>query len=425
MKLLIKNGTVIDPANNINDKCDVLVEDGLVKKIDKSIDENADSVIDATGLTVMPGFIDLHVHFRDPGFTHKETIKTGSMAAAAGGVTSACTMPNTKPATDSPELIKYAIDKGNEYGYTHVLPLSAVTKGQEGKELVDIEAVKAAGACALSEDGKSVMDINVYREAIKKAAELDMLIMAHCEDKNLVNGGVITEGVKSKELGLPGICNSVEDVITARDIFLCGEAGARLHLCHCSTKGTVELVKMARNLGFSVTAEVCPHHFALCDEDIPGDDAMFKMNPPLRSRADMEAMIKGLADGTMEVISTDHAPHAMDEKAKGFMGAPFGIVGIENSFALSYTELVKKGHITIDELVRKMSTNPARILKIDKGNLAEGKVADIVIADLNDEYEINPADFYSMGKNTPFTGKKVNGRIKYTIVDGKVVFPFA
>lgn len=421
MKLLIKNGLVIDPVNNINEVMNILVEDEIIVKTYATDDEEADKVIDATDLVVMPGFVDLHVHFRDPGLTYKETIETGSMAAAHGGVTSVCTMPNTKPVVDNAEGISYAINEGKKYGFTNVLPVGAITCGQEGKVLTDIKAMKEAGAIAFSEDGKSVMDILLYREAMKLAAENDILIMAHCEDKDLVNGGVINAGEKQKELGLKGITNSVEDVITARDIFLAGEAGARLHLCHCSTKGAVELMRMAKKNGMKVTAEVCPHHFVMCDDDIPANDAMYKMNPPLRGRADVEALIEGLKDGTMEVISTDHAPHGTEEKQTGFEKAPFGIVGIETSFALSYTKLVETGVLTLSQLVEKMSVNPAKIIGIDRGSLAAGKVADICIADINNEYEINPDEFYSKGSNTPFAGLKVKGRIKHTILGGKLV----
>lgn len=435
MEILIKNGTLVDPANGINEKRNILVEDGIVKSNDLSdieaekMAENVTEdfglqVIDASGLVVMPGFIDLHVHFRDPGLTAKEDIVTGSMAAAAGGVTSVCPMPNTKPVIDNAELVRYEIEKGREAGFTNVLPIGAVTLSQEGKVLADQKAMKEAGAVAISEDGKSVMDIAVYREAMKQAAANDVLIMAHCEDKNLVAGGVMNAGKKQEELGLPGITNAVEDVIAARDIFLAGETGARLHLCHCSTEASVELVRLAKKLGYAVTAEVCPHHFTLTDDDIPRNDAMWKMNPPLRSKKDVEALIEGLADGTMDVISTDHAPHTAEEKSRGFENSPFGIVGLETSFALGYTYLVKTGKLSLSELVEKMSANPARILGIKKGNLGVSMPADIAIADIDNEYTVNPEEFYSKGKNTPYAGAKLYGKIKYTLLGGKTVYPF-
>lgn len=435
MEILIKNGMLVDPANGINEKRNILVEDGIVKSNDLSdieaekMAENVTEdfglqVIDASGLVVMPGFIDLHVHFRDPGLTAKEDIVTGSMAAAAGGVTSVCPMPNTKPVIDNAELVRYEIEKGREAGFTNVLPIGAVTLSQEGKVLADQKAMKEAGAVAISEDGKSVMDIAVYREAMKQAAANDVLIMAHCEDKNLVAGGVMNAGKKQEELGLPGITNAVEDVIAARDIFLAGETGARLHLCHCSTEASVELVRLAKKLGYAVTAEVCPHHFTLTDDDIPRNDAMWKMNPPLRSKKDVEALIEGLADGTMDVISTDHAPHTAEEKSRGFENSPFGIVGLETSFALGYTYLVKTGRLSLSALVEKMSANPARILGIKKGNLGVSMPADIAIADIDNEYTVNPEEFYSKGKNTPYAGAKLYGKIKYTILGGKMVYPF-
>ena len=435
MVILIKNGTLVDPANGINEKRNIFIEDGIIKSNDLSdieaekMAENVTEdfglqVIDASGLVVMPGFIDLHVHFRDPGLTAKEDIVTGSMAAAAGGVTSVCPMPNTKPVIDNAELVRYEIEKGREAGFTNVLPIGAVTLSQEGKVLADQKAMKEAGAVAISEDGKSVMDIAVYREAMKQAAANDVLIMAHCEDKNLVAGGVMNAGKKQEELGLPGITNAVEDVIAARDIFLAGETGARLHLCHCSTEASVELVRLAKKLGYTVTAEVCPHHFTLTDDDIPCNDAMWKMNPPLRSKKDVEALIEGLADGTMDVISTDHAPHTAEEKSRGFENSPFGIVGLETSFALGYTYLVKTGKLSLSELVEKMSANPARILGIKKGSLGVSMPADIAIADIDNEYTVNPEEFYSKGKNTPYAGAKLYGKIKYTILGGKTVYPF-
>lgn len=429
MQVLIKNGNLIDPSENINELRNILVEDGIVVNNNLSSEEagKAESagaeVIDAEGLTVMPGLIDLHVHFRDPGFTYKETIATGSAAAAKGGFTSVCTMPNTKPAADTAEVIRYQIEEGRKAGLTNVLPIGAITMGQAGTELVDFKALKDAGAVAFSEDGKSVMDVLVYREAMRIAAENGYVIMAHCEDMNLVSGGVMNVGPKQKELGVKGISNAVEEIIEARDIFLAEETGAQLHLCHCSTEASVKLVKMAKELGLKVTGEVCPHHFALCDDDIPGNDAMWKMNPPLRSRKDMEAVAQGLCDGIMDVISTDHAPHSDEEKkAGGFEKAPFGIVGLEQSFALGYTKLVKTGKMSLSDLVAKMSTNPAKVLGIDKGTLKNGSVADITIVNTNESFVVDPSDFASKGTNQPYTGMELTGAVKYTILGGKVVY---
>lgn len=423
-KILIKNGRVVDPANYIDGKKDILIEDGKIKKVADFIVEDEDTnVIDADEKAVMPGFIDLHVHLREPGFEYKETIETGSKAAARGGVTSICPMPNTKPVIDSPESVKDLLKRA-ECSPVHILPIGACTIGQEGKELADIEGMKDAGIVALSEDGKSVMDSALFRKSLKEAARLDLPMFSHCEDKALVEGGVMNKGKKSEELGLPGITNSVEDVIVARDIIMSKEAGNRLHLCHCSTADSVVLVEMAKKQGLPVSAEVCPHHFTMSDDEITEDNGRFKMNPPLRNRADVDALKEGLKTGIMEVISTDHAPHGKEEKDQSMLKAPFGIVGLETSFALGYTELVDKGVLTLSQLVEKMSVNPAKVLGIDKGNLAPGKAADIVIADITKEYKIDSSKFVSKGKNTPFDGKKVKGRVITTIVDGKIVYKY-
>lgn len=422
MTILIKNGRLINPSENLDKVMDIFVEDGIIKEKAESIEKQADTVIDAAGCYVMPGLIDLHVHFRDPGLTYKEDIETGSKAAAKGGFTTVCCMPNTKPVVDNVETVKYIIEKGEKTGLTNVLPVGAVTKNMAGVEITDVEELKKAGICAISEDGKSVMNSGVYRKAMKNAAKANVPVLAHCEDINLVEGGVINLGDKSSELGVKGISNAVEDVIAMRDIMLAKETGATLHLCHCSTKDSVEMVKRAKEEGIKVTAEVCPHHFSMCSDDITSNDGNFKMNPPLRAREDMEALIKGLQDDIMDVISTDHAPHSAEEKAKDLEHAPFGIVGLETSVALTVTNLVKKGYLTPMQMAAKMSYNPAKVLGIPKGTLDEGKIADITIIDPNKEYTIDVNTFESKGKNTPFDGYKVSGEVKYTILNGKVVY---
>ncbi len=420
-RILIKNGHLVDPANQRDEVCDIFICDNRIEKIGSGLFDEDAILIDAEGKIVMPGLIDLHVHLREPGFEYKETIATGTKAAAHGGVTTICPMPNTNPVIDSVERVKDLLKRAKE-SPVHVLPVGAVTVGQAGKELADIRGMKEAGAVALSEDGKSVMDTALYREGLYEAARCDIPVFAHCEDKSLVGNGVMNAGKKAEELGLPGISNAVEDVIAARDIFMSKEAGNRLHLCHCSTKDSAVLVKMAKEQGLLVTGEVCPHHFTMSDDEITQDHGRFKMNPPLRSREDVIALKEALRDGVMDVISTDHAPHGEEEKNQSMKKAPFGIVGIENSFALGYTELVRTGYLTLPGLIEKMSVNPAKVLRIEKGNLAEGKVADVVVADLTEEYEICPEEFFSKGKNTPFAGKKVFGRIDVTIVDGKIVY---
>lgn len=422
--LLIKNGRVIDAGTNTDKITDVYVKDGMISELGDniSLDDTDCMMIDAAGCFVMPGFIDLHVHLRDPGFTYKETIQTGARAAARGGVTTICPMPNTKPSTDNPVIVSEIVERASKEACVNVLPVGAVTIGQMGKEVTDIRGMKQSGIYAISEDGKSVMDSEVYRQAMRIAKECDIPVMAHCEDINLMAEGVMNDDGRAKELGLKGISNAVEDIITARDILLARETGVKLHLCHCSTKASVRMIKEAKEDGLPVTGEVCPHHFILCTEDIPGNDANYKMNPPLRSREDVEALKEGLRDGIMDVISTDHAPHSEEEKARGFEKAPFGIVGLETSAALTYTELVLKGYLTPMQMVEKMSYNPAKVLGIDRGTLAKGSVADIVIFNPEAEYEIHAEDFASMGKNTPFEGRKVKGRVEYTIRDGKVVY---
>lgn len=420
-RILIKNGHLVDPANGRDEVCDILICGNEIKKIGPGLSEEDAVLIDAEGKIVMPGLIDLHVHLREPGFEYKETIETGARAAAHGGVTTICPMPNTNPVIDSAERVEDLLKRA-EKACVHVLPVGAVTVGQEGKELADIKGMKEAGAVALSEDGKSVMDTALYREGLYEAARCNLPVFAHCEDKSLAGNGVMNKGKKADELGLLGISNAVEDVIAARDIFLSKEAGNRLHLCHCSTKDSAVLVKMAKEQGLVVTGEVCPHHFTMSDDEITEDHGRFKMNPPLRSREDVTALKEALRDGVMDIISTDHAPHGEEEKNQSMKKAPFGIVGIENSFALGYTELVKTGYLTLSGLVEKMSVNPARVLKVEKGNLAEGRIADVVVADITEEYEIRPEEFFSKGKNTPFAGKKVFGRIDVTIVDGKIVY---
>ncbi len=424
MKTLIQSGRVIDPSTGVDEVRDLIIENGIIIKSEKDIGDLIDvnDIINANGFYVMPGLIDLHVHLREPGFEHKETILTGTKAAAKGGFTSVCPMPNTKPVTDCKEVVSFIVDKAMKDSPINVLPVGAVTLGQEGKEVTDIEAMKKAGIYAISEDGKSVMDSGIYRKAMKEAARLKIPVLAHCEDINLVEGGALNAGKKASDLGIKGISNAVEDVITARDIMLAKETGARLHLCHCSTKDSVRMVKEAKEDGLLVTAEVCPHHFTLCEDDIKEDDANYKMNPPIRSREDLEALKEGLKNDIFDVIATDHAPHHADEKAKGIANAPFGIVGSETAVALTITELVDKGYITPMQMAEKMSYNPAKVLGIDKGSIAVGKVADIVIIDPNAEYVIDVNEFESKGKNTPFNGWKVKGKVMYTIVAGEVVY---
>lgn len=403
--------------------CDVLVKGDRITEVGESIDTWADRVVDAGGCYVMPGFIDLHVHLRDPGLEYKETLKTGGMAAVRGGVTTVCAMPNTKPVIDNGVKVAAVQGRAREESLARVIQIGAVTVGQEGKELADIRSMAENGCRAVSEDGKSVMDAPLYRRAMKIAREEGIAVFAHCEDITLVEGGVMNAGEKAESLGLKGITNSVEDVIAARDILLAKETGVRLHLCHCSTKDSVKMIALAKEEGLPVTGEVCPHHFALTTDDIPGDDGNFKMNPPIRGKEDAEALKNGLKKGIIDVIATDHAPHAAVEKNRSMKTAPFGVVGLETAASVTYTELVEKGVITPMQMAEKMSYNPSKILGLtDIGSISEGKTADIVIFDPEKEYVIDSRTFFSKGKNTPFQGRKVKGDVKATIVGGKIVY---
>ena len=422
MLLLIKNGTVINPGDQTQAEADVLVEDGMIKKIGAALPVKAERVIDAAGCYVMPGFIDMHVHLRDPGQEYKETVETGLRAAVHGGFTTIVAMPNTKPIVDNPDVVRYVHNKAQDIGLAHVLQAGAMTRGERGEELSDIEGMVEAGIPALSEDGKSVMNAQLCREAMTLAMKYDIPVLAHCEDRNLVNGGVVNEDGNAQRLGLKGIANSVEDVIAARDMILARETGAALHLCHCSTKGSVQMLRFAKQVGLRVTAEACPHHFTLTSSDIPEDDANYKMNPPLRTQEDVDALKEGLRDGAIDVIATDHAPHTAIEKGEGLKHAPFGIAGLETVASLVMTELVEPGYLTMMQMAEKMSYNPAKILGLDRGVAEEGKPADLVVFDPQQEYVINPDDFYSKGKNTPFAGRKVRGMVMATVVDGRVVY---
>ncbi len=425
MTVLIKNGHVVDPLTGKDGKYDVLVEGDRIKRVAEHITEDAQDILDAEGCYVLPGFIDLHVHFRDPGLEYKETLETGGRAAVKGGVTTVCAMPNTRPVIDTAKKVEEVHERQKTESLTNVIQLGSVTVGQYGKELADIKGMAEKGCRAISEDGKSVMDASLYRKGMKLAKECGIAVFAHCEDITMVEGGVMNADENAERLGLSGITNSVEDVIAARDILLAKETGVSLHLCHCSTAGSVKLVKLAKEAGLSVTAEVCPHHFILTSDDILSDDGNYKMNPPLRSKEDVEMLRQGLKDGIIDVIATDHAPHSEEEKNKSMKEAAFGIVGVETSAALTYTALVKTGILSMMDMAGKMSSNPAKILGLkDKGSISEGKIADIVIFDSKKEYRIDKSTFVSKGKNTPFDGFPVTGEVAYTMVAGKIVYPF-
>ena len=422
--MLLKNGHLIDPATRTAAPLDIRITNGIITELAPDLaPQNEEEILDLSGLTVAPGLVDTHVHFRDPGQTHKEDIMSGSAAAARGGVTTVVAMPNTTPTIDNPDRVNYVHNKAAQVSGIHVLQAGAATKDEKGTELADIRGMAEAGIPAVSEDGKSVMNTALCREAMKVAAECGVPFFDHCEDIDLRGNGCMNDDENAVRLGLPGICNAVEDVIAARDILLARETGARLHLCHCSTEGVAKMMKMVEKEGLkNITAEVCPHHFILTSDDIKEDDPNYKMNPPLRTQKDVDALIAGLKDGSFQVISTDHAPHTMSDKAGSIRNAAFGIVGIETSFALTYTALVDKGILTLKQLVEKMSWNPAQILKSERGTLQEGHPADVIIADVDHEYVIDKNEFASKGQNTPFDGWKVKGKILCTISDGKIVY---
>ncbi|MDD7769824.1 dihydroorotase [Suipraeoptans intestinalis] len=427
MVTLIRNGQILDPRTGRDEVGDIWIRGDRI--IDASREnpplgrEEADLVIDAEGCWVMPGLIDLHVHLRDPGFTYKETLETGGKAAVKGGITTVCAMPNTNPPIDDGDKVKAVHDRAKVESPARVIQLGAVTKEQGGKSLADIRGMAKAGCHAISEDGKSVVDAGLYRQAMKLAKEEGLSVFAHCEEIRLVEDGVMNAGARARELGLRGITNSVEDVIVARDILLAKETGVRLHLCHCSTKDSVAMVEAAKKAGLAVTAEVCPHHLILTAEEIPEDDGNYKMNPPLRDREDVEALRRGLAEGILDAVATDHAPHAGKEKDCSMKEAAFGVVGLETSLSLIHTELVKTGILGRMEMVERMSTAPARILGLsDRGSLTAGCLADITIFDPRAEGKIQKETFVSKGTNTPFAGRSVQGQVKKTLVGGKVVY---
>lgn len=422
MSILIKNGRVLDPASNTDAILDILTEDTKISKIARHIDShNVDMIIDASGCYVMPGLIDMHVHLRDPGLTYKETLETGTAAAAHGGFTTIVAMANTIPVIDDADKLAEFYKHANEVSPIQVLQVGSVTQGMDGQKLTDANELKKAGAPALSEDGKTVMNASLFRKALVNTAALGLPILDHCEDAHLKGDGAINQGPVSEKLHVIGISNAVEDTIIARDILLAKETNAHLHICHCSTADSVKILHAAKKEGIQVTAEVCPHHFTLTDEDIVPNDSNYKMAPPLRTLNDVKALIEGLKDGTIDVISSDHAPHAASEKTSDMTSAAFGIVGLETSVPLTISALVRPGHLTPLQMAEKMSCNPARILGIDKGVLAVGKNADITIINPDIEYLIDKETFKSMGRNTPFHGRKVYGKAMYTIYNGKLI----
>lgn len=417
MNTLIKNGFVLRDGRL--QKLDVYIEGSVIKRIGANLAVKADKEVDAQSLAVLPGFVDMHCHLREPGFEYKEDIDSGTRAALQGGFTSVACMPNTSPAVDNAAVLKYVIDRAAETDNCKVYPIAAVTKGQQGKEITEMGKLLEAGAVAFSDDGRPVADSNTMRLALEYASGFDALVISHCEDLSLAAGGVVNEGFNATVVGLRGITRAAEETMVAREIILAEALGCRVHIAHVSTAGSVELVRAAKARGVKVTCETCPHYFSATDDEILSFNANAKINPPLRLQSDVDAIIAGLKDGTIDVIATDHAPHHSDEKNKEFDLAPNGTSGFETAFSVGYTYLVDAGHLELAELVDLMSRNPARILRVEGGEIAEGAVADITIADLDSDYVVDSSRFVSKGKNSVFNGWKLKGVIKNVFVNGK------
>lgn len=421
MKILIKHGTIITRDKTETNR-DILIENGRISRIGEGINEAADQVIDATGLAVLPGLVDAHCHLRDPGYEYKEDIRTGSMSAAKGGFTSIACMPNTNPVIDNESIVRTIMDKSSREGVVNIYPIGAITKGLEGNELSEMGSMKEAGIVAVSDDGRPVMQASVMKKALIYANGFGLTVISHCEDLNLAEGGSMNEGETCTRLGLHGIPSAAEDVMVSREIILSEYTGMPVHIAHVSTRGSVEMIRQAKKRGVRVTAETCPHYFTLTEKACEGYNTNAKMNPPLRTQEDVDAVIEGLRDGTIDIIATDHAPHHFDEKNVEFELAPNGIVGFETALPLALTYLVRPGILTLNQLVDKIATRPAEILKINKGDIRVGANADLVLVNLNEEYIIDPDEFLCKSKNTPFGGFRVCGRVKYTFVGGKIVY---
>lgn len=422
MRLLIQHGQVVDPVQNTMTPLDLYIENGLVAQIGTDLQVTADQVIDASQLVVAPALVDLHVHLRDPGQTEKEDIHSGALAAARGGVATLACMANTSPPLDTPEQIRYVVDKARDGCGVRVLPLGAVTRGLAGVELTDAGALVAAGAVGISDDGSNVDSALMMRRAMQQAKALGITLFSHCEDSSLAKNLAVNEGNASKNLWMEGRPAIAEELMVMRDVMLAEETGARVHICHVSTGKSVDIIRKAKRQNIPVTCETCPHYFVLTEDEVVGQGPLARVNPPLRTKKDLRAIANGIKDGTIDAIATDHAPHTMAEKSRPLDQAPSGMVGLETSLALSLTALYHSGKVYLPQLFRALSTKPAEILGTGGGQLAVGKIADLVIFDANQEWAVNPDLFASKGKNSPYRDYLVRGRVKYTIVDGKIIF---
>ena len=422
MKLLIQKGRLVDPVGGIGGVMDILIEDGKLAVIGSDLREQDAQIIDARGLTVCAGLVDMHVHLREPGLEYKEDISTGTAAAARGGITSLACMPNTKPAVDDPELVRYILRRSAESCGVRVWPIGAVTVGEQGETLTDAQALKEAGAVALSDDGMPIQNANLMRDALIRAKRLGLTILSHCEDADMVRNYAVNEGRVSRALDLPGRPAIAEELMVMRDAMLSEETGAAVHICHISTAGSVDIVRQFKKRGAPITCETCPQYFTFTEDEILTQGAMARVNPPLRTRQDVEAIIAGLKDGTIDVIATDHAPHSAEEKARALPEAPSGMVGLETSLGATLTALYHTGEMDLSDILKKMTFNPACILGIPKGRLSLGGEADFTVFDPYETWTVDPEQFASKGRNTPFAGRALMGRVKYTIVGGKIVY---
>ena len=423
MKLLIKNGRLVFPVTGTVVLQDVLVENGVISLMERGLDpEGCDRVIDASGLMVAPGLVDMHVHLRDPGLTYKEDILTGCAAAARGGVTAMACMANTSPAVDCPEQVEYVLNRARQGCGVEVYPIAAVSKGLRGEEPTDAEALKDAGAVALSDDGNNVDNANLMRDVLIRARGLDLPVLCHCEDTTMVAGRAVNEGSVSRQLWLEGRPAIAEEIMVMRDAMLAEETGAHVHICHVSTAKSVDIIRRMKKRGVRLTCETCPQYFTLTEDEVLTQGAMARVNPPLRTAKDVKGIIAGLKDGTIDVIATDHAPHSAEEKARSLTRAPSGMIGLETSLAIALTQLYHTRRMDLPAIIKRMSTTPADILRLPRGRMSLGAQADLVLFDPDEEWTVDPEQFASKARNTPFAGWKVKGRVKYTIVKGQVIY---
>lgn len=421
MKILLKNGRVVDYASKTNEKIDILIEDGVIIKLQKEILAKADNVIDCTGLVIIPGMIDMHCHLREPGFEYKETIETGSKSAVKGGFTTICPMPNTNPTPDSAFILEKILAEAKRVNLCNILPYGSVSKGEKGEELTDFEELKKAGAVAFSDDGMPVINSRMMRQAIIKANSLGTFVASHCEEKSVADGA-INAGKIQEELGVKGVLPEAEEIMAAREIVISETNNVRAHICHISTKTSVNMIRDAKKRGVKITCETCPHYFCFTVDEVLTSGTNAKMNPPLRDEKDRQAIIEALKDGTIDAIITDHAPHSEEEKERELSKAPNGIIGFETALPAINTYLIDKNLLTEMDMVKLTSYNPAKLLNLDKGEIKEGKIADLTIYDTEESYIYTKDMIVSKSKNTPFIGKKLKGKVKYTIVNGNIVY---